>query len=290
MRTSTNQAKLRAFFGSVDAASELRGRPTFHSRLPEPWLSIRPSRRERYLSGIGRPHASLIELLSAEYRGASQVRRSMVWEYLDPDTSDLACEARLFEECGLRRSSSSIEEVLESFHSLRSTHLDFGLEDVMRHVLALRVASRTSNVKAITQAGQDLAWVLLMLTGCPDRRAASREIWHLARPLLRTCKKLKLRFAPETWGFIADHAMAVTADFRLKAYAIPGRGDLPFRVVEELLRDIVTAVTTEDRDQAEFILSRFDVMSPHRGDALRSNDKCPLRLPDIDGLSIWVRH
>lgn len=211
----------------------------------------------------------------------------MVWEYLDPETSHLTCETRLFEECGRRRSSSSIEEVLECAHSLKSSHQDLSLDDAMRQVLALRVACRTRNVHAVAQAGQDLAWTLLMLTGCPYRRSASREIWHLARPLLRTCKKLRIRFEPETWDFIAGHAMTVTVEFRLRAYAIPSRGEVPFLVVEELLRDIVTAVTTEDRDRAEFILSRFDVMSPTRGETFRSKHDRPIRLPDIDGLSIW---
>lgn|GEM_PF-5498787 len=287
MRTSTNQAKNRAFFGSVDAASELDCRPGVHTRPPEPWLSIRHSRRERHLAGIGRPRANFIERLCAEYPGASQVWRSMVWEYLDPETSQLTCERRLFEECGRNRSSSSIEEVLERAHLIESNHHELSLEDAMRHVLALRVASRTNNAHAVGRAGQDLAWTLLMLTGCPYRRPASREIWHLATPLLRTCKKLRLRFKPETWDFIADHAMAVTVYFRLRAYAIPLRAEVPFIVVEELLRDIVTAVTTTDRDHAEFILSRFDVMSPVRDEASRSKDRRPIRLPDVDGLSIW---
>jgi len=290
MRSSLHQARSVAFFESVAAGSELRAYSVPRPRTPDPWLAIRLSRQKRYLAGIGRPHGRLIETLVGEHPYAAPVLHTDAWKYLDPDTSDLACENRLYQECGLRRSFCSIEELLNRFHQTRTWQVGPAMDEIARRVLALRVASHADHTAAIVRASSDLASALLLLTGCPYRRAASREIWlHCGKAFLKKNKKLNLRFEARTWEFISDHAMGVTTSFRLMAYVSPLATELPMQVVEELLRDIVVAVTTEDRNRADFIFSRFQVMSPKHSRSLQPGDRRPIRLPDIDELSIWIR-
>jgi hypothetical protein len=127
-----------------------------------------------------------------------------------------------------------------------------------------------------------LAKVLLMLSGCAYRCAAAAELWkycgHLLVRGLRDQSRAMV-FDHRTWNFVSDHAMAVTTQFKLLAYASPLGTALPFQVVEELLRDLVTAVIADDEDQAASISARLNLIS--------AKYRVSKRLPDIERLSIW---
>jgi hypothetical protein len=189
----------------------------------------------------------------------------------------------LYEECGRSRSSCSIEELLDGFNDRRAPTAGAWLDEASLRVLALRVARKNKLQACALRVAADLATTLLLLTGCPYRRAASQQLWrYCGSTLVRglTLKDRTVQFHQRTWEFIADHALKATTAFRLSAYASPLAADMPFVVAEELLRDIVTAMTTEDAGRSEFIMSAFNKMSPYR--------KSGQKLPDVEVLSIWV--
>lgn len=246
--------------------------------------------------------------------GVSADRGSLrdIWEFLESDRPPLSTSGRLYEELGISRSSCSVDELLRRFHDCRPSSLGGGPNEVSSRVLALRTAIDAGlSDPALTAAG-DLAKALLTLTACPFRRSASEQLWHLCgHAFVRglQARRRKMRYKECTWALISDHAVAVTETFKLMAYASPSSAEIPYLTAEELMRDIVLAVTTEDLDRATFIMSRFNVMSPLRrleqfGNAaadvtapsagLRSRPSPvaprPLSgrpLPDVEKVSIW---
>ena len=283
MQNALLRAKRISFFGAVAASSELAcARSTRRNPIRDPWMDTRQDRREAYVRGEGRPSEAFIGALTAEYPVAGKVWRSRVWEFLDPDAAERSCESRLFEECELPRSAYSVDALLAWFRLHRPTSLDSGLDEVSLLVLALRVARRSQIQDETFHAAANLAKALLLLGGCPYRRAASEQLWlYCGRTLVRGIKdrSRSLSFEKSTWDFVADHAMAANVTFRMLAYASPFATELPFSVTEEMLRDLVAAFTTSDSDRATFINSQFNAMSPHR----RQNQPHP----DFETLSIW---
>lgn len=313
MKNSLLRARRIGFFGAVEAASELaRGRSTRQRELANPWLGIRADRRARYLSGEGRISHGLLDELTSEFPEATKVWRSDIWEFLELDRSPLSTSGRLYEELGISRSSCSVNELLQRFHDGRPLSLGAGLDEVSARVLALRAAIDGGLSEAALTSAGELAKALLTLAACPYRRSASEQLWYLCgHAFVRglQAKGRRIRYKKDTWVLIADHAIAVTETFKLMAYASPSSAEIPYLTAEELMRDIVLAVTTEDLDRATFIMSRFNVMSPLRrleqlGDnavdattpstrrrsgssliAPRPLSGCPL--PDVEKVSIW---
>lgn len=277
------RAKRIAFFHSVAASSELaQQRSTRKIKLPDPWLGIRREQREAYLRGEGRLGEMLRNELTAEFPESGKVWRASVWEFLDPELPDRTCEYRFYEVCDLARSAVTVDIVLQHFLQSRPASIPPGLDEISINVLALRVARKSAPPVVAMKVAALLARALLMLSGCAYRCAAAEELWKYCGHQMVRGLRDQVRavvFDSRTWNFVSDHAMAVTAQFRLLAYASPLGTALPFQVVEELLRDLVTAVVTDDEDQATSISARFNLMS--------AKHRASKRLPDIERLSIW---
>lgn len=277
------RAKRIAFFHSVAASSEFtQQRSTRKIKLRDPWLGIRHEQRDAYLRGEGRLGEMLRNELTAEFPESGKVWRASVWEFLDPELPDRSCEYRLYEVCDLARSAVSVDAVLEHFLRSRPSSIPPGLDEISLTVLALRVARRSGAPAVAMKVAALLAKLLLTLSGCAYRCAAAEELWKYCGHLLLRGLRDQVRavvFDHRTWNFVSDHAMAVTAQFKLLAYASPLGTVLPFQVVEELMRDLVMAVVTDDEDQATSISARLNLVS-----AKHSASK---RLPDIERLSIW---
>lgn len=285
MRNALVKARRLAFFEAIESASAYRFADSpRHVRVTDPWFAIALRRRMGFLSGSVRPNPTNLEHLLGEYPQAAAIWHADAWKYLDPDTSDASCESRLYQECGLRRSQCSAEELLERYLEINWSDGAHGLGLVSRSILALRVARTLKNAASSPRAAALLAAQLLVLTGCIYRQTASGQIWDCCRRLVPhgvSYRTWRMRFNDHAWHFIAAHARSVTEKFRETAYASPQRSELPFAVIEELLRDVVMMVTTEDCDRAEFILSRFNTMSPdgHFGKPL----------PKLSTISIWAQ-
>ena len=314
MKNSLLRARRISFFGAVEASSELvRGRSTRRRELADPWSGIRSDRQARYLAGEGRIGQGLLGELTSEFPEAAKVWRSDIWEFLESDRSPISTSGRLYEELGISRSSCSVGDLLRRFQASRPSSLGGGLNEVSARALALRTAIDAGLSDAALTAAGELAKALLTLSACPYRRSASKQLWRFCgHAFVRglQVRRRKLRYKERTWVLIADHAIAVTETFKLMAYASPSAAEIPFLTVEELLRDIVLAVTTEDLDRATFIMSRFNVMSPLRrleqldtakveatapSARRRSHSSLPLPrplsgrpLPDVEKVSIWV--
>lgn len=279
----TQRARRASFFGAVAAASEFhRQRAARGSPPVDPWSGVRRDRRDRYLSGEGRLSKSLVAGYCSEYPEATDVWRSVVWQYVDLDTSGRQCENRLYEELAVRRSACRVEELLIRCRAASVNGMDTRLDGALRGVLGLRVAQERGLMAEASLLASSLATNLLFLTGCPFRRASSEQLWKLCGGELGRGLKWKGRhptFSTQTWEFVAKHALRSTIAFRSMAYASPLAAEMPSVVAEELIRDIVCAITTEDADRATFVFSQLNHMDPMRtpGDAL----------PDVEALSIW---
>jgi hypothetical protein len=245
-------------------------------------MNIRPDRRRAFLAGEGRMGEALVGRLTAEFPVAAMIWRSPIWEFLDSDLADRTCESRLYEELGVPRSTMPLVDVLARASEQCSAALGTGLDRVSIPILALRVAKKAQLDAMALQAAADLARSLLFLSGCRYRRAAAEQIWiYAGHSYVRGLRagSHRVSFMQRTWDFVESHATSVRVTLQDIAYASPLISDLPYPIMEEMLRDVIDSLTSVDPKHAELVMVRFNSMSPHR----HSRDA----IPDIDALSIW---
>jgi hypothetical protein len=281
MSNALLRAKRISFFAAIVAAVEISRSKRAGARVRSSWEGIRNDRRAAYLSGEGRIGQEVLSDLMAEFPQAATIWESDVWEWLGPDLLPRSSENRLYSLLRLSRTQVPLEALLTE--ALLQRPSDNALQRPARFALALKVARHAKLQTHAASAAVALAESLLSLCGCPYRRAAAEQLWlYCGRSLLGGVREGSrgVEYSKRTWDFMSFHCLSVEDSIKSMAYASPDGTELPFVVMEEVLRDVVSALTTPDTHRAAFIMSRYNDMEPTR----RAKD----RLPDVDGLSIWV--
>lgn len=288
MEISIEKARRISFFVAVEAAASLaEARSTRNKPSINAWRKAGVVQRKKWLSGSGKLGSKLLDELGAEFPKAAEVYDSPVWPLLSKELMPNSLANQLYRQCRISKTDCSLESLFNHFFVSRPATLGDGLEEVYLRTLALKVALTAKLFGEARRAATELATALLTLSGCEYRRGAAEQLWKRCGCILKREMPPRdgpVRYCEATWELISNHALLTIDDFKLKAYARREVTIVPQVVIEELLRDIVTAVTTTDSDRASNILHYFRNVSPW---GLPFGSGAGRSVPDLSTVSIW---